>query len=183
MEWNPLRQTIVTLNPRLIVCKTMRKKTIFYNIILISGRNLCYLVWASLIGNISQRGKDILGSQRCPFDQDNLHEQWCYEQRYFGFQPYPLNRTIFVNNVMRIKSAVVSIVEFVQFIKSCLEWENPVRCSYIFASETSSDAPHFFPGRWSPLWCSWPSPGTLSRTWCRWASCWSSWSSTWWTPT
>ena len=26
MEWNPLRQTIVTLNPRLIVCKTMRKK-------------------------------------------------------------------------------------------------------------------------------------------------------------
>merc|ERR1719382_2109736 len=37
------------------------------------------------------------------------------------------NRAIFVNNVMRIKSAVVSIVEFVQFIKSCLEWENPVR--------------------------------------------------------
>ena len=38
---------------------------------------------------------------------------------------------------MRIKSAVVSIVEFVQFIKSCLEWENPVRCCYIFALETS----------------------------------------------
>jgi len=64
MEWNPLRQTIVTLNPR----------------------------EEPLLPRVGK-----------------------------------FNRTIFVNNVMRIKSAVVSIVEFVQFIKSCLEWENPVR--------------------------------------------------------
>ena len=49
-------------------------------------------------------------------------------------------RTIFVNNVMRIKSAVVSIVEFVQFIKSCLEWENPVRCGISISIQKT----HFF---------------------------------------
>ena len=32
---------------------------------------------------------------------------------------------------MRIKSCVVSILDFVQFIKSCLEWENPVRCFFL----------------------------------------------------
>ena len=47
------------------------------------------------------------------------------------YQPFSfLQRAIFVNNVMRIKSCVVSILDFLQFIKSCLEWENPVRCFF-----------------------------------------------------
>jgi len=37
------------------------------------------------------------------------------------------NRSIFVNNVMRIKEAVVGILDFCNFIVSCLEWESPAR--------------------------------------------------------
>ena len=76
---------------------------LFSNQFIISGRILCYPGLASLIGKVYISKKDVL----------------CLS--------IFVNRAIFVNNVMRIKSAVVSIVEFVQFIKSCLEWENPVR--------------------------------------------------------
>jgi hypothetical protein len=37
------------------------------------------------------------------------------------------NRQIFVNNVMRIKAGIMDILEFCNFIKSCLEWESPTR--------------------------------------------------------
>ena len=32
-------------------------------------------------------------------------------------------RQVFVNNVMRIKEVILAILDFVGFIKSCLEWE------------------------------------------------------------
>ena len=37
------------------------------------------------------------------------------------------NRNIFVNNVMRIKAVIMDILDFCNFIKSCLEWESPAR--------------------------------------------------------
>ena len=36
-------------------------------------------------------------------------------------------RQVFVNNVMRIKEVIVGILDFVGFIKSCLEWEDVPR--------------------------------------------------------
>ena len=44
------------------------------------------------------------------------------------------NRQIFINNVTRIKAVVISILDFCNFIKSCLEWESPTRsiCAFVF---------------------------------------------------
>ena len=36
-------------------------------------------------------------------------------------------RQVFVNNVMRIKEVILGILDFVGFIKSCLEWEDVTR--------------------------------------------------------
>ena len=35
-------------------------------------------------------------------------------------------RQVFVNNVMRIKEVILAILDFVGFIKSCLEWEGQI---------------------------------------------------------
>ena len=42
------------------------------------------------------------------------------------------NRQIFVNNVMRIKEVIFAILDFVAFIKSCLEWEDIPRSVIAF---------------------------------------------------
>ena len=41
-------------------------------------------------------------------------------------------RQVFVNNVMRIKEVILSILDFVGFIKSCLEWEDVPRSVVAF---------------------------------------------------
>jgi len=41
-------------------------------------------------------------------------------------------RQVFVNNVMRIKEVILSIMDFVGFIKSCLEWEDVPRSLIAF---------------------------------------------------
>lgn len=41
-------------------------------------------------------------------------------------------RQVFVNNVMRIKEVILGILDFVGFIKSCLEWEDVPRSVIAF---------------------------------------------------
>ena len=41
-------------------------------------------------------------------------------------------RQVFVNNVMRIKEVILSVLDFVGFIKSCLEWEDVPRSVIAF---------------------------------------------------
>ena len=47
-------------------------------------------------------------------------------------------RQVFVTNVMRIKEVIVGILDFVGFIKSCLEWEDVPRSIMSFIIFMSS---------------------------------------------
>ena len=91
-----------------MISRTFLEQLVLVNLIPVPGRRRWCLVSANLTGEGSS-------CQLLP-------------NQPFSF----LQRAIFVNNVMRIKSCVVSILDFVQFIKSCLEWENPVRYFFYY---------------------------------------------------